>query len=176
MARKEDKMKLNKVQKQQVKYLEGVDGVSVNIYRDGIEIETYTDAGGDMVDYFHESDCKEMKRLMTEYYDEYDINHEVAIWWPNGEKGTGVPFNDMSEHIADLKDWRKRMMKIIEQMPNDDGTIPEPKTEAVHIHLTITADEGCLADFLKDLAAHIRREGEDFHQYETCIGCAETTD
>ena len=148
MARKEEKMKLNKVQKQQVKYLEEADGVSVKLCDDGVEIETYTDAGGNMVDFFHESDCNEMKRLMTEYYDEYDINREVVMWWPDGQKGTGVPFNNILEHFADLKDWRERMMKIIENMPNDDGTIPEPKTEAVHIHLAITADEGCLADFL----------------------------
>lgn len=166
------KFKPTKLVKKQLEYLEDND-LNIDIDNDGIEVETYTDAGGNMVDYFHAEDFGRLKAAMVEYYKEYDINHEVAIWWPNGVKGTGVPFDNMNEHFADLKVWQKKMLKIVKGMPNDDGTIPnnEEETEQVEIH--ITADVGCVADFLKDLANLISSEGEDFNQYETCIGCAE---
>lgn len=167
------KFKPTKLVKKQLEYLEGKD-LKINLCNDGIEVETYTDAGGNMLDYFPTEDFScGLKAAMFEYYKEYDINHEVAIWWPNGVKGTGVPFDNMVEHSADIKVWQKKMLKIVKGMPNDDGTIPDNEEETEQVEIHITADVGCVADFLKDLANLINSEGEDFNQYETCIGCAE---
>lgn len=82
-------------------------------YPRSVELECYTEAGGDML-----IDLEEPTReRMQEYIDGFDINHEVAIWWPDGKPGRGVPFANMREHWDDLEDWLKWLQRVCDKMP-----------------------------------------------------------
>lgn len=105
-----------------------------------IEIENYTDAGGDMlIDIIVTEDWRQYFR---EYVEDFDINEEVAIWWPNGVKGRGVPFDNVKEHYDDLKDWLDWLKDVVrimdgkelqeEEKANEEATkILEAQLEAV---------------------------------------------
>lgn len=80
---------------------------------DGLELEYYTPAGGDMI--ISLQNCS--KDELLEYLDNFDINQEVMIWWPNGVPGNGVPFDNVKEHYEDLEEWVKEVKKIAQKMP-----------------------------------------------------------
>ena len=77
------------------------------------EFETYTDAGEDMIINLEEPTKKQLQK----YIDEFDINYNVSIWWPNGEKGKGVPFDNMKEQYEDYEAYLKRLQKVCNKMP-----------------------------------------------------------
>lgn len=77
------------------------------------ELECYTKAGGDMI---FDVDVLNREKL-SQYIDEFNINKEVVLWWPNGEKGNGVPFSNIKEHYEDLEEWVESMKEIINGMP-----------------------------------------------------------
>ena len=101
------------------KYIEFLENNSVAlkyIEQDGsCELESYTDAGGDMLIYLDELTPENLKT----YLDNIDINEEVAIWWPNGQKGNGVPFDNMKEHYEDLEAWVNKMREIADNMEKE---------------------------------------------------------
>ena len=78
-----------------------------------VELECYTDAGGDMIIDLEEPTKKELEN----YADNFDINEEVVIWWPNGQPGNGVPFSNVKEHYEDLEDYVKRIKVVAKNMP-----------------------------------------------------------
>lgn len=78
-----------------------------------VELECYTDAGGDMFITL-EAPTKDQ---LQDYIDNFDIDEEVALWWPNGCPGNGVPFANMREHYNDLEDYLKWLQGICNKMP-----------------------------------------------------------
>ena len=82
-------------------------------YPRSVELECYTDAGGDMLIHLEEPS----KIKLEEYINDFDINHEVSIWWPDGEPGNGVPFDNMKEHWDDLEGYLKWLRRICKKMP-----------------------------------------------------------
>ena len=79
----------------------------------GVELECYTDAGGDMIINLEEP----TKEKLQEYIDDFDINDEVLKWWQKGEKGNGVPFDNIKDHYQDYEDYLKWLQKICDKMP-----------------------------------------------------------
>ena len=76
-----------------------------------IELESYTDGGGDMIITIDVSD--DWKQAFKDYVEEFDIDNEVSIWWPDGQPGKGVPFNNIRELYDDIDDWVKWLKDII---------------------------------------------------------------
>lgn len=104
--------------KRNVSYLEknDVEVLQIGLWENhpfSCELECYTDAGGDMI-----IDVEEVSReCLGKYLDEYDINREVVLWWPDGEKRPSVPFSNIKEHYEDLEEWLETMRGIIDGMP-----------------------------------------------------------
>lgn len=78
-----------------------------------VELECYTDAGGDMLIHLEEP----TKKKLQEYIDNFDINAEVLLWWQDGKPGNGVPFDNVMEHYRDYEDWLKWLQKVCNKMP-----------------------------------------------------------
>lgn len=74
-----------------------------------VELECYTEAGEDMIVNLHDISAD----ALEEYVNDFDINENVAIWWPNGQKGRGVPFENQAEHVADYENYLARLRDII---------------------------------------------------------------
>ena len=51
---------------------------------------------------------------LEEYVNSFDVNEEVAIWWPDGVAGRGVPFDNQAEHVEDLELWLAELRDIID--------------------------------------------------------------
>ena len=77
------------------------------------ELESYTEAGGDMVFNLEEVS----KEKLQEYIDDFNINYEVVSWWQDGKKGNGVPFDNIKQHYNDVEDWLKWLQEICNKMP-----------------------------------------------------------
>lgn len=75
-----------------------------------VELNGYTEAGEDMYINLEEISAD----ALEEYVNDFDINYNVSIWWPNGEKGSGVPFDSMDEQVEDYEDWLARIRDIID--------------------------------------------------------------
>ena len=82
-------------------------------FQNSVELECYTDAGGDMLIDLEEP----TKEKLQEYIDNFDIDREVMLWWHDGEPGNGVPFNSIKEHYNDYEDYLKWLQKICDKMP-----------------------------------------------------------
>ena len=100
----------------QIAYLEE-NGILVDVFEDEIGIDTNTDAGGDMYNSFYSDDCKDLRESMIDYYENYDVNGEVLLWWQNGTPEKSVPFTNVRDHYNDLEKWRSEMLAIAEKMP-----------------------------------------------------------
>ena len=92
-----------------------------------IELESYTDGGGDMIITIDVSD--DWKQAFKVYVEEFDIDNEVSIWWPDGQPGKGVPFNNIRELYDDIDDWVKWLKDIIRVMEGKDPLEDEPSEE-----------------------------------------------
>lgn len=88
-----------------------------------VELQTNTPAGEDMIICLEEPTREEMQS----YIDNFDIDENVALWWPNGHKmeDKGLPFNSMSEQIDDYKEYLEWLQDICDRWP-DNGTLPRP--------------------------------------------------
>lgn len=76
-----------------------------------VELEGYTDAGEDMI--INLEDIS--NEALQEYVEDFDIDYEVSIWWPDGKPGRGVPFDNQGEQVADYEQWLARIQDIIQQ-------------------------------------------------------------
>ena len=90
-------------------YLEDFD---ITSHGDG-ELECYTDAGEDMIINLD----KVRKKNLQEYIDNFDINEQVLLWWPNGQPGKGVPFDNIKEHYEDYEAFLEKLQKACDKMP-----------------------------------------------------------
>lgn len=77
------------------------------------ELGMYTNCGGDMN---ISLECLD-KESLQDYIDGFDLNEEVVIWWPNGCKGAGVPYDNIKEHYEDLEEWLEKVQSICNDMP-----------------------------------------------------------
>lgn len=76
-----------------------------------VELETYTDAGEDMIITLDEPSKKEL----TKYCEKFDINETVVLWWKNGENAArekGVPFNNIKDHYNDYETFINKLREI----------------------------------------------------------------
>lgn len=95
----------------------GINQVSTKKIWDGfprsIELECYTDGGEDMLIDLEEP----TKEKFQDYIDNFDINHNVSIWWEDGCPGRGVPFSNIKEHYEDYEKFLKWIQKICDKIP-----------------------------------------------------------
>lgn len=88
----------------------------ISQYKDGtFELETYTDAGEDMIINLDKLD----KQQMEEYIDNFDIDEEVMLWWQYGKeaaKAKGVPFDNIVEHCRDYQVYLKNLRSVSRRM------------------------------------------------------------
>lgn len=80
------------------------------------ELETYTDAGEDMIIDLEVVD----KDHLQEYIDDFDANEEVMNWWRNGEdaaRKNGVPHATIGDHFKDYEAYLERLQEICDGMP-----------------------------------------------------------
>lgn len=80
------------------------------------ELETYTNAGEDMIIPLEEVTKKELQK----YIDEFDINEEVLKWWEGGKREAiekGVPHDNIKEHYEDYESYLKWLQKVCDKMP-----------------------------------------------------------
>lgn len=82
-------------------------------YPRSVELECYTDAGGDMIIDLTEP----TKEKLQEYIDDFDINAEVMLYWSSGKPTNGVPFNNIKEHYEDYEYYLKWLQTICDKMP-----------------------------------------------------------
>jgi len=104
-------MKKNEI-KANIKLLED-EGFNISTCEDGsFELESYTDAGGDMLIYVDELSRANLLR----YIYDFDINNEVVIWWQNGADGKKTPFADIRQHYNDVENWCDWCEQVFEQL------------------------------------------------------------
>lgn len=92
-----------------------------------IELESYTDGGGDMIITIDVSD--DWKKEFKDYVEDFDIDNEVSLWWPDGQPGRGVPFNNIRELYDDIEGWVNWLKDIIRVMEGKDPLEDEPSEE-----------------------------------------------
>lgn len=112
-----------------INYLEEND-ITVNIckYGDGsdcYELESSTDAGGDMIITLDELSPV----ALMDYIRDFDINEEVLMWWQGGKPGPGVPFANIKQHWDDLEEWCTMMENVAENMPYNQFIREEKEEE-----------------------------------------------
>ena len=98
-------------------YLED-NGISVSIDDDeeSAELETYTEAGEDMIlnlDHLTQAD-------LQEYIDTFDIDEEVLNWWRDGAEAAsraGVPNQNIRDHYNDYEIYLKTLRSVCRYMP-----------------------------------------------------------
>jgi 6-pyruvoyl-tetrahydropterin synthase len=74
-----------------------------------VELEGSTDAGEDMIISLGDISNEELQ----EYVENFDIDYNVAMWWPDGKPGRGVPFDNQAEHVEDYEQWLAQIKDVI---------------------------------------------------------------
>ena len=92
-----------------------------------VELERYTNAGGDMIIALEDISADALEK----YIDDFDVNAEVALWWPDGQPGRGVPFASQAEHVADLEDWLAGLRDIVDLSRGDKHTFSSRQRLAI---------------------------------------------
>jgi len=135
-----------------------------------IELESYTDGGGDMIITIDVSD--DWKKEFKDYVEDFDIDNEVSLWWPDGQPGRGVPFNNIRELYDDIEDWVNWLKDIIRVMEGKDPLEDEPseeELEAVRKWVYWSYNYFEPAKFIKDIwgegpfADHIMKKFIDYN-------------
>lgn len=75
-----------------------------------VELNCSTGAGEDMYINLHEISAD----ALEEYVNDFDINENVSLWWPDGQKGRGVPFDNQAEQVQDYEDYLAWLRDIID--------------------------------------------------------------
>lgn len=96
--------------------------VKVSICEDDVELENYTDAGGDKIITLVNLEVKELE----EYLNTYDINEEVLLWWKDGADGKRTPFDNIIEHVQDEEKWLNDWKALVAEFKG------EKRTKTIH--------------------------------------------
>lgn len=78
-----------------------------------VELETYTDAGEDMIIHLEEP----TRACLEEYINGFDTNEQVMMWWRNGEDAArekGLPFSNIKEHYEDYESYLTELRRVAE--------------------------------------------------------------
>ena len=78
---------------------------------ESVELEGYTNGGEDMIINLHDISANDLQ----EYVSDFDINENVAMWWPDGQPGRGVPFDTQAEQVEDYEEWLAELQDIIDE-------------------------------------------------------------
>lgn len=79
-----------------------------------VELNCSTGGGEDM-----NINLKEISvDALEEYVNSFDINENVAAWWPDGQPGPGVPFDNQAEQVEDYEDYLAWLRDIIDESRN----------------------------------------------------------
>lgn len=92
-----------------------------------VELNMSTNAGGDMYINLEEISAD----ALEEYVNSFDVNEEVAIWWPDGVAGRGVPFDNQAEHVEDLELWLAELRDIIDASQGIENELTHQQNLAV---------------------------------------------
>lgn len=111
---------LEKIEQSNKEFLENHD-ITCTKYKNGgdgfiWELESYTDGGGDQIIYIDSLTRDEL----IEYLENYDVNNETNLWFPDGQPGKGVPFDNYKDLWDDIENWRKWMLGIAKRMPDGE--------------------------------------------------------
>lgn len=86
-------------------------GIKILSRSGGVELETHTKGGEDMI-----ISLKELnKKSLEEYIDNFDINDSVIRWWQNGANAAhaaGVPYSNIVEHYKDYEDYLSNLSQV----------------------------------------------------------------
>ena len=115
---------LEKIEQSNKEFLEDHD-ITCTECDNGWELESYTDGGGDQIVYIDNLTREEL----VEYLQDYDVNEETNLWFPDGQPGKGVPFDNYKDLWDDIENWRKWMLGIAKRMP-DGEEVDEKKSTA----------------------------------------------
>ena len=81
------------------------------------ELESYTDAGGDMIISLEELTKESLQR----YLEDFDIDEEVMLWWSETtskeRSKRGLPFDNIRQHYEDLESWLDRLKEVCKNVP-----------------------------------------------------------
>lgn len=117
--------KLNKIEQSNREFLERHDITCTKSKDGGWELESYTDGGGDQIVYVNHLTSNEL----IGYLENYNVNEETNLWFPNGQPGKGVPFDNYKDLWDDIENWRQWMLGIAEQMPYGRKQCEAAKTD-----------------------------------------------
>ena len=78
-----------------------------------IEIESYTNGGGDMIITLDNL----TRENMVNYLQDFDVYEETNLWFPEGKPGRGVPFDNYKDLWEDIENWRRWALSIAKEMP-----------------------------------------------------------
>lgn len=107
---------LSKIEQSNKDFLENHDIYCEKMLDDGWGLESYTDGGGDQLIYVDNLTREEV----VESLENYDVNEETNIWFPNGQPGKGVPFDNYKDLWDDIEKWRQWMLNIAKRMPDGE--------------------------------------------------------
>lgn len=114
---------LEGIEQSNKEFLEGHD-ITCTKCDDGWELESYTEGGGDKIVYVEEL----LRDELVEYLENYDVNEETNLWFPNGQPGKGVPFDNYNDLWDDIEKWRLWMLRIAKRMPDGEEVEEEVST------------------------------------------------
>jgi hypothetical protein len=103
---------LNEIELLNKAFLENHDITCTKCKDGGWELESYTDGGGDQIVYVDNLTSNEL----IKYLENYDVNEETNLWFPNGQPGKGVPFDNYKDLWDDIENWRRWMLGIAKCM------------------------------------------------------------
>jgi hypothetical protein len=143
-----------------------------------IELESYTDGGGDMI--ISIDVTEDWQKEFREYVENYDIDNEVHIWWPDGQPGKGVPFNNIRDLYNDIEewvDWLKDIIRIMdgkEPLHDENGELGPSEEELKAVYKWVYFTSNYPNDFIEQVwgegwfADHIKEkfyEAKDFNTF-----------
>ena len=106
---------LNEIELSNKEFLEDHD-ITCTKCNNSWELESYTDGGGDQI-----VDLDNLTRdELVEYLENYDVNEETNLWFPEGRPGKGVPFDNYKDLWDDIENWRQWMLSIAKRMPDGE--------------------------------------------------------
>ena len=92
-----------------------------------VELNGSTEAGEDMYICLEEISAN----ALEEYVNNFDINENVAMWWPNGVPGRGVPFDNQAEQVEDYENWLAYLRDIIDASRGVGKTLSHQQNLAI---------------------------------------------
>lgn len=116
---------LEEIEQSNKEFLENHD-ITCQKYDDdrGWELESYTDGGGDQFVYVDNLTRDEL----VERLEDYDVNEETNLWFPDGQPGKGVPFDNYKDLWDDIEGWRQWMLGIARRMPDGEEVDEKERT------------------------------------------------